>query len=1232
MKPIKMIAALLALACARAAAAPFEEGVQFMAEKKYPQAVSRLELAARAAPGSPEVLLNLGWAYWHAQRLDDAWRVGSTLVKLDPENRAFLVFLANTNIDRKDYRAAEELARRALTLTPDDRDASLVLARALILDGKTAEGIARLEDLRARFPDDRGASMVLAAADFAGGRPKDALAILDRVVALHPDDSAAVYRRAVFASDMGRKREALASLDALLEADPADSAYRRSRAKVLSELGREDEAKREWEGLARQGTDVQSLMNLGWAYWHDKNYDAAWEIASTLVKIDDKNPAFLRFMANLEIERMNYPEGLRLAQEAVRLAPGDRDAELTVAKALFRMQRVKEAMVILQKLNAQFPDNVAVQYRWAEFLGRTGRYDESVADFDRLIKADPSNEIYQLDRAAALYDKGDFTAAVSAWKALAALKTPNAAAVRRLRDDAFDRRDWPDAVVWQKKVIAADPTDPVSWSKLSKIYTAEKMLPEAVWAAERAMTVDPLATPAYFMRGDNLVQMKKFREAQASYENIVRDNPNSLMAYDGLAYMLDAQGDYRGALKNVDRIESLTAPFSSPFEEIHRASLLASMGDFARAHRLLKRLEKGRTPIPILLYHGLSPYDRTDSIPQANLRSQMAALKKAGYQPITASELDRVFRGKADLPKKPILITFDDGRTDTFENADPVLAEMGFRATMFVHVSKLRKPYFHASPEDIRKWQATGRWEMQAHGYEAHDPMPLDGFGRKGHFFPNRKWLAGAGRLETLAEYRARVDGEYQKARQGVEAIVPGEEVAAFAYPYGDYGQSDYSNTPEAAPINRALVKKSFRLAFVQGQHGVNTLDSNPMDLERFEVTRYMTADQLMSHLVLNDPRVQAELLEAQMWVQADQVGQARALYSDLAAKGVDEARVWADEGVAFQKGGDIAYAQNLFSRAAAQETDAEGPGGEQDRNLLAQAAHSVEPSASVEVQAFSDSDTNSIVKEFLRGDGVIKSVRIGGWVGHGDYSDRIDPSAPQPHVHGDEGGLQLDWFALRDLEFAGFYARRVFSDGASGFSDNYSVAAAYQATPSLKLSLRDGMGNVETALAIVDGVKLHSDGAGAVWDPALTWKANVDYDRERFDDANLEQDVRLRLTKRFSDRVAFGVAYFNGDSTQDREPIYYSPRALNQYTGVLTLNQIVGDLNPRTGLSPAEGHLQYEGGYGFQAEGSSFVNSLKAVLTYRPLDAVSLSVSAQYAQSPLYISRTVDASLKASF
>jgi tetratricopeptide (TPR) repeat protein len=1197
MKTNLLFAVLLGLACVRCEAASFDQGRRLVDEKNYPEAVQKLELEAHANPGSAEVLLNLGWAYWHAKRIDDAYRVGSTLVKLNPENRSFLIFLANTDIEKKRYHAAHLLADQALKLAPGDHDASMVLARALFFEG----------------------------------RAKEALPIIDKIIKAAPGDSGAVYRRAEFLSELGRKTEALASLDALLESDPKNAAYRRTRARVLSQIGRRNEAKQEWTDLTRDQPDTQSLMNLGWAYWREKNYDEAWRIASTLVKLDGNNPAFLRFMANLEIERMHYPHALRLSQKAENLAPGDRDAELMLAKALFRVQREKEAMAILKKLIVQYPDNAAVEYRWAEFLTRTGRPAESLDYFDRLIKDDPENETYRLNRGMALYELGSFDAALSDWRLLASRSGPNMAAVRLLRDDSFNRKDWDGAVAWQKRVLESNPTDPLGWEKLSKIYSAMKRLPEALAAAQSAITNDPVSINAYYMKGDLLLQMNNPTAAMAAYEDALAHNPNSARALDGMSYALEAQGRYADALKAVRRIETLTAPSISPFLQLHKARLLTASQDYAKAYKIIRQLEAaGRTPIPVLLYHGISPFDRSDSIPADALRSQLAALKAKGYQAITASELDRVFQGKARLPEKPLLITFDDGRTDTFENADPILKELGLRATMFVHVSKLRKTHFHASAEDVARWQATGRWDMQAHGDQAHDPMPIDGFGRQGHFLANRKWLADINRLETLAEYRSRLGDEYDKARQGVEDMAAGHQIVAFAYPYGDYGQNDYSNTPESAAINQTLIRGTFHLAFVQDSYGMNTVSSNPTDLRRYEVPRYMTARQLTSQLALSDPRAQAQLLEAQLWTRADQLGRAQAVYADLAAAGVDEPRVWADEGVAFQRGGDISYAQNLFARAAAQEPDKESSSLDQDKKLLAQAAHAAAPVVSAEAQAFNDSDSNEITKELLRGGAVIKSVRLGAWVGHGYYLDRLNPPGNPPHIQSEEGGLQLHWFADPKLDLDGFYARRAFSKG-EGFSDNYSVAASYQLLPSLKLAARDGLGNVETAAAIRNGRKSHSDGADAVWDPALNWRTSADYADNRFNDSNWEQDIRVRITKRFSDRLAFGAAYFNGDSKR-READYYTPVGLNQYTALITVNQTLGALNARTGLAPAQAELQYEGGYGVQPAGSRMVNSVKAVFTLRPWDRVALSVDAQYAQSPQYISRLAHGSVAISF
>ncbi|UPT75147.1 MAG: tetratricopeptide repeat protein [Elusimicrobiota bacterium] len=1003
-----------------------------------------------------------------------------------------------------------------------------------------------------------------------------------------------------------------------------------ARARILQDLGRPAEAKSEWRDLSRGRDDAESLLNLGWTYWRERNVPAAREVASLLLKLDDRNPTFLRFMANMEIEAMNYAEALKLADRALAQQPGDRDASLTRSKALFRLQREGEARAVLRDLIKRFPAHAAVQYHWAETLAREGSHEEAISWFDKLIASDPSNPRYKFGRAATLYDQGRFDDAVAAWKELA-LSGGDAAAFKRLRDDAFHRRAWLEAAEWQEKVIDLDPGDPVAWERLAQIYSAMRRNDAALLAAEKAISVDPESINAYYLKAEALDGLNDWDGALAAYEEIVRRKPNSIRGYDGLAYVHEARKDFKAAIAAIHKIAELTAPTVSPYLLVREARLQADLGRYAKARRLLARVSSERSqPIPVLLYHGISRFERADGVPQHRFREQMIALKEKGYQSITVGDLDRVFQGKATLPAKPILITFDDGRSDSFVNADPVLKEVGYKATMFVHLSKLRKPHFHASNADIAAWESTGRWEMQAHGTQAHDPMRLDAHGHKGHFLPNRKWLEDKGRVETVAEFTTRVDADYKEAREGVEQIIGGRRVVAFAYPYGDYGQNDYSNNPDSTKINQSLVRKHFRLAFVQEQYGINTLSSNPTDLRRFEVQRHMTARQLTAHLALAEPYVHAKLGEAQMWVEAGQIGRAEAVYSELEKLGVDEPRLWADKGAAFSKSGDIFRAQSLFARAGDSESDKDTRTGKRYARLQDHAERAAAPRIAAEGQLFTDSDTNRIYKVLGRASASVRQVRLSVFGGPGWYDDDRRPAAPYPRIDSREAGADVRWFAGETAEVNGFYTRRMFLGPVQQSVNVWNVAGGWQALPALRLGLRGGEGNVETAAGIRAARRFDTQGAGAGWDPALNWKVAFDYDRSRFDDGNITHGGRARVTKRFSDLLSVGAAYFRGESTR-RSPEYFTPRRLNQYSGIAALTRSFGEPGAKSGLRPLETILQYEGGYGWQEGGSRPVHSVRAGVSVRPVERLTLSIGGQYSDSPQYIMRRVDAGVSLS-
>lgn len=104
-----------------------------------------------------------------------------------------------------------------------------------------------------------------------------------------------------------------------------------------------------------------------------------------------------------------------------------------------------------------------------------------------------------------------------------------------------------------------------------------------------------------------------------------------------------------------------------------------------------------RTPIarvarvPILMYHYVSvpPPDadkyRLDlSVTPANFEAQVEYLAIEGYRSIRLSDLaDHLLNG-TPLPPKPIILTFDDGYSDMYQNVLPILKNYGFTATFFI--------------------------------------------------------------------------------------------------------------------------------------------------------------------------------------------------------------------------------------------------------------------------------------------------------------------------------------------------------------------------------------------------------------------------------------------------------------------------------------------------------------------------------------------------------------------
>jgi peptidoglycan/xylan/chitin deacetylase (PgdA/CDA1 family) len=261
--------------------------------------------------------------------------------------------------------------------------------------------------------------------------------------------------------------------------------------------------------------------------------------------------------------------------------------------------------------------------------------------------------------------------------------------------------------------------------------------------------------------------------------------------------------------------------------------------------------------IPILLYHALS--SEASSSP-SNLylvskdvfKKQLSALKEAGYISIGTQELYDYYYNNGVLPKKAFMITFDDGRKDSYEYSDEILQELGFKAVMCIIPLMQEKKYpLYLTWHTLNKMQRSDHWDIQAHGYLYHNLIPIDEKGTLGDFASNLMWLKKEERLENFDEYKQRLHDDLILQKEIIRKHIPDAKVLAFAFPFGDWGvASQNMDTKLSIAINYAEVNDVFPLSFGDVTFTLEDYvrTTTPHLITRFMCTQTLDIEKVIRH------------------------------------------------------------------------------------------------------------------------------------------------------------------------------------------------------------------------------------------------------------------------------------------------------------------------------------------------------------------------------------------------
>ena len=111
--------------------------------------------------------------------------------------------------------------------------------------------------------------------------------------------------------------------------------------------------------------------------------------------------------------------------------------------------------------------------------------------------------------------------------------------------------------------------------------------------------------------------------------------------------------------------------------------------------------------ISVLMYHSVAHNNVFFTVKLEMFEKQMQYLKDKNYNVIKLSDLISLLESNEELPKKTVILTFDDGFEDNYINVFPVLKKYNFPATIFLVTGLVNKEMNNSQniPLKILNWE-----------------------------------------------------------------------------------------------------------------------------------------------------------------------------------------------------------------------------------------------------------------------------------------------------------------------------------------------------------------------------------------------------------------------------------------------------------------------------------------------------------------------------------------------
>ncbi|HKV42941.1 MAG TPA: tetratricopeptide repeat protein [Blastocatellia bacterium] len=327
------------------------------------KAISEFESLVKDYPGNADFSYRLGRVYLSKGDLDAARTSFEQALKVRGDFLLPRYPLARINLEQGHPNIAIRYASEILVARPNDPQAMLVHASALMDRGDNALARQELTTLLRQSPEDVDAQVQLGLLDIKERKFKEAAKLFEDVRRSHKDDPRVVAGLAEAVAAQNRVDEAFQILYSAGSAVSVSPALHEELARVAVRGHKYDVAIREYSQLATQ--NPKSL-----------------ELTLRLAEVYQLNG--------------NLKSAVQAFQNATKLAPGNPTPYLLLGDALWKSNRIQEASQAYHRAVAVQPDSLPAMNNLAFFLAETcANLDEALRVSQRAVQQAPQQPSFK---------------------------------------------------------------------------------------------------------------------------------------------------------------------------------------------------------------------------------------------------------------------------------------------------------------------------------------------------------------------------------------------------------------------------------------------------------------------------------------------------------------------------------------------------------------------------------------------------------------------------------------------------------------------------------------------------------------------------------------------------------------------------------------------------------------------------------------------------------------------